>query len=883
MSSISNIKQKKHICIALTAHVDAGKTTLSEALIYKAGMLREPGRVDHKNSFFDTDVQERNRGITIFSKQAELSYGNLDVTLLDTPGHVDFSAETERTFQVLDYAVLVVSGKDGVQGHTVTLWKLFEKYSIPVFIFVNKMDLDGTDKREIMKTLQSGLDDSCLDFTDNSPDDEELASNSEQLMDEYFEKETVEKQSIAAAIKKREIFPCYFGSALKLQGIDELITGMQEFTRVPVYGRDFAARVYKITRDGQGNRLTHMKITGGSLKVKDSIVTGNSNEEIEEKVNQIRIYSGEKYKTTNEVEAGHVCAVSGLEYTFSGQALGAGGKDRKAILEPALEYSVLLPDGYDPYKAFEQIKLLEDEDPQLHVNWNEQHHSIQLRIMGKVQLDVIKKLILDRFDIEVDFGEGNITYKETIRDKVIGSGHFEPLRHYAEVHLMLEPGEPGSGLVFDTICSEDELDRNWQRLILTHLAEREHRGILTGSPLTDIKITLIAGKAHLKHTEGGDFRQATYRALGQGIRKAEMILLEPWYEFEMEIPTSMAGRAMSDVRKMGGETELSETNGDTSILTGCAPVSEMKDYSIEVASYTKGHGRFSCNLCGYRPCHNQEEIVELSGYDSERDLENTGDSVFCTHGAGVNIKWNESDSYMHIKPESGKMHEEDDEKAAVYTGRHQSMSMAGIAAGSIEEEEELKRVLDKAYIAPKEKRIIPKRVIESKPHIGKTNYTGVLPEYLIVDGYNIIFAWEELKELAKVSIDGAREALIEILSNYQGYRKCNVIAVFDAYKVKGGSRHNEKTGDVEVVYTKESETADMYIERIAYEMKGKYTVRVATSDNLEQMIVTGNDALRISANDFRKEIDAANREISEILKRYNRKNEIEGRNTIKIP
>lgn len=866
-------QSKKKICVGLVAHVDAGKTTLSEALLYTSGMIRSLGRVDHGNAFLDTDIQERSRGITIFSKQAELICEDMRIMLVDTPGHMDFSAEMERTLQVLDYAVLVISGKDGVQGHTTTLWKLLEKYDIPTFVFVNKMDLDGTDKGKMIGSLKERLDDRCMDFSDNKYDEEEAAVCDEILLKEYFEKGSIKQSSVAEAVRRRKIFPCYFGSALKIEGIESFIKGISAFTVEPSYGKKFAARVYKITRDEHGKRLTHMKITGGQLKVKEMISR--------EKADQIRIYSGEKFRSVDETEAGDICAVTGPELTYAGQAIGEEGKDRDSFLEPAMIYDVEIPTEYDINRAFSAVKLLEEEDPQLHVVWNEQLRKIQLHLMGEVQLEVLKNIMHDRFGIDAVFGSGRITYKETIEHAVIGSGHFEPLRHYAEVHLLLEPGMPGTGLVFDSRCSEDVLDGNWQRLIMTHLAEREHKGVLIGAPITDMKITILAGKAHLKHTEGGDFRQATYRAIGQGLRKAEPVLLEPWYEFSMEIPSAMIGRAMADVQRMGGKFLPPDAKGEISVLTGTAPVSEMNDYSIEIASYTKGHGRLSCSLCGYRQCHNTREVIESIGYDSERDMNNTGDSVFCDHGTGVNVKWNESDEYMHISPVKMRENTQNREKHGDV-----SMSRTCMSAASSQDacnEDELKRILDKAYIAPKEKRVVPKRTIESEQYYRKTKPAEILPEYLLVDGYNIIFAWEELKALAKENLDGAREALIEILSNYQGYKKCNVIAVFDAYKVKGGVRRSETIGNIEVVYTKEAETADMYIERTTYEMKSKYVVRVATSDNLEQLIIMGNDAFKISAKEFKAEVEAVNREISEFIGKYNRKNEIEHKNRIKIP
>ena len=858
----------KNIVIGILAHVDAGKTTLSEAMLYQTGAIRNLGRVDHKNAFLDTDIQERDRGITIFSKQAEMTYKDTKLMLLDTPGHVDFSAEMERTLQVLDYAVLVISGREGVQGHTVTLWKLLQKYEIPVFLFINKMDLEGADRAQILEELQSSLSAGCLDFED--PEEEQAAMCEEGLLEEYLETGHISVPSIRNSISNRKIFPCYFGSALRMSGVEGFLDGIVQFTEEPSYPKQFGARIYKITRDPQGMRLTHMKITGGTLSVKETLDLPDAPGASGEKVNQIRIYSGGKYQTVQEAEAGTVCAVAGLEHTHAGQGLGVEESENRFVLEPAMSYGVLLPDGADVHRTLQQLKQLEEEDPQLHIAWNSQTEEIQIQLMGEVQLEILKEMIRQRFDLELEFGEGKVAYRETIAKPVIGAGHFEPLRHYAEVHLLLEPGDPGSGVVLETACREDLLDRNWQRLILTHLAERDFPGVLTGSPLTDVKITLLAGRAHLKHTEGGDFRQATYRAVRQGLRKTQSVLLEPWYDFELEVPQDMTGRAMADIQRMGGSFELPQTRGDLSLIAGKAPVSEMKGYMAEVNSYTRGYGHLSCSVAGYEPCHDAEKVMEEIGYRVDEDTENTADSVFCSHGAGYLVPWDQVDDHVHIILDRSVL--PDQNKTM---GRPEEYSRSiGVEdfAGTPE--------------APLQKRTqgsIGPRVIEGEQGYQKTKSAEIQKEYLVVDGYNIIFAWEELKSLAKTSMDAARTALIEILSNYQGYRRCKVIIVFDAYKIKGGERRQEKHGSVDVVFTKEGETADTYIERLTYEMNGKYRVRVATSDRQEQIIALGNGAFRLSASELKGEIERTNLEISSFLKEYARKNQIRHRNNIKIP
>lgn len=858
----------KNIVIGILAHVDAGKTTLSEAMLYQTGAIRNLGRVDHKNAFLDTDIQERDRGITIFSKQAEMTYKDTKLMLLDTPGHVDFSAEMERTLQVLDYAVLVISGREGVQGHTVTLWKLLQKYEIPVFLFINKMDLEGADRAQILEELQSSLSAGCLDFED--PEEEQAAMCEEGLLEEYLETGHISVPSIRNSISNRKIFPCYFGSALRMSGVEGFLDGIVQFTEEPSYPKQFGARIYKITRDPQGMRLTHMKITGGTLSVKETLDLPDAPGASGEKVNQIRIYSGGKYQTVQEAEAGTVCAVAGLEHTHAGQGLGVEESENRFVLEPAMSYGVLLPDGADVHRTLQQLKQLEEEDPQLHIAWNSQTEEIQIQLMGEVQLEILKEMIRQRFDLELEFGEGKVAYRETIAKPVIGAGHFEPLRHYAEVHLLLEPGDPGSGVVLDTACREDLLDRNWQRLILTHLAERDFPGVLTGSPLTDVKITLLAGRAHLKHTEGGDFRQATYRAVRQGLRKTQSVLLEPWYDFELEVPQDMTGRAMADIQRMGGSFELPQTRGDLSLIAGKAPVSEMKGYMAEVNSYTRGYGHLSCSVAGYEPCHDAEKVMEEIGYRVDEDTENTADSVFCSHGAGYLVPWDQVDDHVHIildrnvLPDQNKTMGRPEEKS-------RSICVEDFAG------------MPEAPLQKRTQGSIGPRVIEGEQGYQKTKSAEIQKEYLVVDGYNIIFAWEELKSLAKTSMDAARTALIEILSNYQGYRRCEVIIVFDAYKIKGGERRQEKHGSVDVVFTKEGETADTYIERLTYEMNGKYRVRVATSDRQEQIIALGNGAFRLSASELKGEIERTNLEISSFLKEYARKNQIRHRNNIKIP
>lgn len=855
----------KNICIAMLAHVDAGKTTLSESILYLSGAIRKMGRVDNQDAFLDTYALERARGITIFSKQAVFSLGDKRFTLLDTPGHVDFSAEMERTLQVLDYAVLIVSGADGVQGHTETLWKLLRHYQIPTFLFINKMDQNGTDREALMKELKHRLDDRCVDFNMDHVSEtflENIAVSEETVLEHYLENGEVPEAEVIRLIAERKVFPCYFGSALKMKGVEEFLQGLDSYTVCPGHGKNFGAKVFKISRDEQGNRLTWMKVTGGSLKVKDTLSGGEKDGYWEEKVNQIRIYSGTKYETVNEASSGIVCAATGLTRTCPGEGLGIEEESFLPVLEPVLTYEIQLPRDCDPMQILGKLKLLEEEEPQLHIRWDEKLQEIQAQLMGEVQIEVLKTLIRERFDISVDFGAGKIVYKETIANVAEGVGHFEPLRHYAEVHLLLEPGEPGSGMQFGTACSEDLLDKNWQRLILTHLEEKVHRGVLTGSEITDMRITLVSGKAHLKHTEGGDFRQATYRAVRQGLMKAENVLLEPYYEFSLEVPSDMVGRAMSDVEKRYGSFSQPELEGEMSVLTGTVPVSTMRNYQQEVVSYTKGRGRLFCSLKGYAPCHNTEEVLERTYYDPESDLDNPPDSVFCYHGAGTVIPWYEVEQHMHLESalSDDKKQSDGGKKASVSRRRERP------ALGTIQEEKELEEIFVRTFGTPKSRvgseytstRVFGERT-EIKPHVYKPK--DKLLEYLLVDGYNVIFAWEELSELAKTNIDSARGKLMDIMCNYQGFRKCNLILVFDAYRVEGHVEEVVKYHNIHVVYTKEAETADQYIERTAHEMGRKYRVTVATSDGLEQIIIRGQGCAMMSARELKEEIERINKEI----------------------
>ena len=861
----------KKLVIGILAHVDAGKTTLSESMLYQSGSIRKLGRVDKGDAFLDTYELERERGITIFSKQAQLSIDDLQITLLDTPGHVDFSAEMERTLQVLDYAILVISGADGVQGHTETLWKLLERYHIPVFLFINKMDQNGTDEAALMNELKKRLDENCVDFSQTDRDElnESIAMCSEALLEQYLESGEIEDTQIRNLIRKRNLFPCYFGSALKVTGVDEFMRGIMNYTEVATESEkaEFGAKVYKISRDDQGNRLTYIKVTSGCLKVKDLLSGRDRRKEKdwEEKINQIRIYSGAKFETVNQAERGMICAVTGLSQTYPGEGLGIERDSDIPILEPVLTYQIQLPEDCEVHSMLEKLRQLEEEEPLLHIIWNEKLGEIYAQIMGEVQIEVLKSLIWERFHVRIEFGKGNIVYKETIRQPVEGVGHFEPLRHYAEVHLLLEPAEAGTGLHFFSNCSQDTLDLNWQRLILTHLEEKEHCGVLTGSAITDMHITLTTGKAHQKHTEGGDFRQATYRAVRQGLKKAESILLEPYYSYRLEIPADMVGRAMTDIQRMNGTFNSPMLNDDIAILKGSAPVVTMRDYQTEVISYTKGRGRLSCTLEGYKPCHNQEEVVKEVGYDSERDLDNPTGSVFCAHGAGFVVKWDEVENYMHLQS-TLESKETVDEEFVFPT------AAARRASTYLEITEEDQKELDAMVEASQRKREAARKSYAYRKDFsnekiavnGSTkSYSNKKKqkEYLLVDGYNIIFAWEELNELAQVNMDAARGCLQDVLCNYQGIKKCELILVFDAYKVEGFSGEIQKYHNIHVVYTKEAETADQYIEKVAHEIGRKYLVTVATSDGTEQVIIRGQGCHLLSAKELKEEVEFANKEL----------------------
>lgn len=878
----------ERLTLGILAHVDAGKTTLSEAILYTSGDIRKAGRVDNKDTFLDTYELERERGITIFSKQAIVNYKDMRITLLDTPGHVDFSAEMERTLQVLDAAVLVISGADGVQGHTKTLWRLLKRYQVPVFLFINKMDQPGTDKEALLKELSEKLDTGCVDFSQPDTDSfyESLAVCEEGMLNLFLEEGKIETEEIKRAIAARKVFPCFFGSALRMSGVEELLEGIRKFATVSVYSGEFGARVFKITRDAQGNRLTHMKITGGSLCARCvlSIKKASDKEEVlEEKVNQIRIYSGEKFEAVKEAPAGSVCAVTGLTGTLPGEGLGKEQEREIPVLEPVLSYCVQLPEGYDAALMLPKLLQLQEEDPMLHIVWDEELKEIHAKVMGEVQTEVLKRMIYERFGVEVSFGTGRIVYKETIADRVEGVGHFEPLRHYAEVHLLLEPGEPGSGLAFAADCSEDILGRNWQRLVLTHLEEREHRGVLTGSPITDMKITLVAGKAHQKHTEGGDFRQATYRALRQGLMEAQSVLLEPIYEFRLEVPEGAVGRAMTDMEKLHGSFTLEERSGETAVLTGTAPVVTLQDYQKEVTAYTKGHGRLFCSFKGYAPCHNAEAVMESRRYDPEADLRNPSASVFCAHGAGFVVPWNQVKNYMHLP---GCM--EGDRETILESAFEEELAKRRQAA--LSRQELLKEQGGEVFIGTEEIDAILSRTSNANSRqdgnkkkegwqrerrsgenasTGKSSVTRVYKgqekreEYLLVDGYNVIFAWEDLKELAAVNLDGARGKLLDILCNYQGIKKCSLIAVFDAYRLKGHPTEVLDYHNIHVVYTKEAETADRYIEKFAHDNGKKYDITVATSDGLEQIIIRGEGCRLLSARDLREEIDRAQAALKE--------------------
>ena len=846
---------KRVLNVGLLAHVDAGKTTLSESILYQSGAIRNLGRVDHQDAFLDTDEMERERGITIFSKQAVLTWKDTEITLLDTPGHVDFSAEMERVLQVLDCAVLVISGADGVQGHTETLWKLLTRYGIPVFLFVNKMDQEGTDCGKLLAELKSRFSEGCIDFgrveTGAEEVIEEIAVCDEQTMEEYLEKGSVAAASILRLVAERKIFPCYFGSALHLQGVEELMNGICTYQMQKEYPAVFGAKVYKIARDGQGNRLTYLKVTGGTLKVKD--VIGENGD----KVNQIRVYSGEKYELLSEADAGKVCAVTGLAETYPGQGLGAEKDSELPILEPVLTYRIILPDDCNVHTMLRDLKLLEEEEPELHVVWIEKSQEIHVQLMGDVQIEILQRIIKERFGVLVEFGEGSIVYKETIAAPVEGVGHFEPLRHYAEVHLRLEPGERGSGMQFDSECSEDVLDRNWQRLVLTHLEEKEHKGVLTGSVITDMKITLTSGKAHLKHTEGGDFRQATYRAVRQGLKKAESVLLEPYYEFRIELPSENVGRAMTDIQNRFGKFEAPETLGEMTVLTGIAPVSTLSGYQKDVIAYTGGRGRISLTLKGYDLCHNQEEVVAARGYDSELDLANPTGSVFCAHGAGFVVDWDEVEEYMHMERTLDQTGEEGLAEVTLPKRRHSSIELTQeeLDAIYVRTPDPVKQNHGPVTVCAKEKDREPGSAYTDPKWERRRREKEGRQEYLLVDGYNIIFSWEELRELSEKDIGAARGKLADILSNYQGYRKCTLILVYDAYKVEGNPGEVMKYHNIYIVYTKEAETADQYIEKTVRRIAKDAAVTVATSDGLEQVIILGQGANRMSAPGLKEEIE----------------------------
>ena len=855
----------KKIVIGMIAHVDSGKTTLSEAMLYLSGNLNKLGRVDHRDSFLDTNSLEKSRGITIFSKQAIMNYKDTVFTIMDTPGHVDFSAETERTLQVLDYAVLVISGTDGIQSHTVTLWKLLKKYRVPCFVFINKMDLPFSDREMVLNQLRNEFSDSCVDFGGNlSEIYESAALCDERLFEKFDASGSLEKQDIIRAVRERKLFPCIFGSALRLDGVQELIDCLYEYGEMPDYPSAFSARVFKISEDDQGNRLTFMKITGGALHVREVLASDMNRSS--EKVSQIRIYSGKKFTAEQSATPGTVCAVTGISFARSGDGLGEERDMIIPVLEPVLSYSLILPDGCDPHRALDKMKILENEDPLLRVAWDEHSCTIRLSIMGEIQLEILKSIIRERFGMEVSFGKGRILYKETIRNTVEGVGHFEPLRHYAEVHLLMRPGKRDSGLVFSAACREDLLDRNWQRLILTHLHEKTHRGVLTGSPVTDMEIILVSGKAHLKHTEGGDFRQATYRAVRQGLRSAESVLLEPVYEFTLEIPSECIGRAISDIQRMSGSFEDPLQKGDMSVLKGTAPVSEMSDYAGEVIRYTRGRGRLICDLKGYDICHNAQEIIEQTGYSPDQDTDNPCDSVFCSHGAGHIVKWDEVKEHMHLSA-----YLDDRKQISKPESKGSPSPVPGNRNDLFASDRELMDIFERTYGPVRKNRFSEKQSVdyskEASPGRSVKKTAGKLPgdEYILVDGYNVIYSWPELKKSAQNNIEGARNTLINILCNYSGYKKCRLILVFDAYKVKGGKGSVEKVNNIDIVYTKEAETADMYIEKTSHKLSPENKVRVVTSDGLEQLIILGAGALRVSSPAFLEEVRATEREIREII------------------
>lgn len=857
---------KKKTTIGILAHVDAGKTTLAEAMLYHCGAIRKPGRVDHGDAHMDNHELERARGITIFSSQARLSFGDWEAMLLDTPGHVDFSAEMERTLWVLDYAILVISGADGVQAHVRTLWKLLEKYRIPVFLFVNKMDQQGTDREALLSELRRELDERCVDFTSERGETslfEDVAVCDEELLEEFLDQGTISEESLIAKMQERKLYPCFFGSALKDTGVQEFLEGLDRYLRPSSYPEAFGARIYKIGRDEQGSRLSFLKVTGGSLKVKQLLHGERDGKNWEEKADQIRLYSGGSFETVQEAEAGTVCAVTGLSETYAGEGLGIEEKGPAPALEPILTYQLLPPDGCNLPELLQKLRRLEEELPELHVVWREEFSEIHVRVMGEVQIEILKSLMLERFGLPVEFGEGSIVYKETIENMVEGVGHFEPLRHYAEVHLILEPGKPGSGLILESSCSEDVLDRNWQRLILTHLSERSHPGVLTGSEITDVKITLAAGRAHAKHTEGGDFRQATYRAVRQGLMQAKSVLLEPFYEFRLTVPQEKLGRAMTDIQKMSGTFSEPEHENGRMVLKGSAPVSKMQGYSAEVAAYTGGEGMLSCVLKGYGPCGDAKEVIERLAYDPEADPENPTGSVFCAHGAGFFVPWNQVFSYMQV--ESVLRPKRDEKETGLQRARRSQASLGAY------DPKELDAIFERTYGPIRRERQGVGRVereFRKEPEdTGKREIKlrKKEKEYLLVDGYNIIFAWEDLKELSEINLEAARGKLMDILSNLQGALGCTLILVFDAYRVEGGAREIFRYHNIHVVYTKEAETADQYIEKTVHELGRKYRVTVATSDGLEQVIIMGQGASRLSASGLRELVELTRRELRETL------------------
>ena len=844
-----------NIVLGILAHVDAGKTTLSEAMLYLSGKLKKLGRVDHRDSFLDNNSLERARGITIFSKQAVMPLGEMTVTLLDTPGHVDFSAEAERSLQVLDYAVLVISGTDGVQAHTETLWKLLERYNVPVFIFVTKMDLPGCDRQEIMDGLRTRLSERCVDFSAGGDAlFESAAMCSEEAMDEYIETGSIGAERLRDMLRSREIFPCCFGSGLRTEGVAEFLDILELYARPGDYSEDFSARVYKIARDAQGNRMTFMKVTGGALRVRSLMkYADRDGNAFEEKISQLRIYSGAKYDTAETVLPGQICAGLGLTGTYPGQGLGAAGDFAEPLLEPVMSYRVILPPQSDPAVLLPKLMQLDQEDPQLHIVWNERTREISVQLMGRVQAEIFRSLVKERFDTDITLDTGRIMYRETIKDTVEGVGHFEPLRHYAEVHLLLEPLPRGSGIELSSICPEDELDRSWQRLILTHLAEKQHIGVLTGSPVTDIRFTLAAGRAHIKHTEGGDFRQATYRAVRQGLMQAESVLLEPWYSFVLEVPAEQIGRAISDVRAMNGEIDSPEDAGGMMRLEGAAPVAGMNEYMQELLAYTHGRGRLSLTPGGYRPCREQQKIVDAIGYEPERDTDNPADSVFCSHGAGVNIPWDQVKDYMHLE---SCLKPPVEETAPIAAPRYRSLSI---------DDRELEAIMEREFGKIKRPQYSARQVnaAASEPAFEKK------PEFIIVDGYNLIFAWDELKKLAADRLDLARGRLMDMLSNYCGFTKAKLVLVFDGFRTPGNPGSREDYHNINVAFTKDGETGDAYIERLADEIGKNYSVRVVTSDNLIRLSALRSGVLRCSSGEFKNEVEWVLGQIDAVLKKSN--------------